>query len=146
MLITSHLRLRILKFSVTVHGVINYTRLTRPWFNLNFEFQILFLLLRGNPSWIRLWTVNGICNDTEGIWIRLFSSSKMSSFRKGWPRKSCLLATWWNSPAAATDLRLWEWKRGFRVLELSFPKCWWGWYRWCWWEQTHFPTAAPQRR
>lgn len=35
---------------VTIYGVINYKRLTRLWFNLNFEFQICSLLARIIPA------------------------------------------------------------------------------------------------
>ena len=68
--ISSDLGLRMLKWSVTVHGVINYKRLTRLWFNLKFEFPIMLPFVLGNPSWMCLWTVNCTGSDSPRVWMQ----------------------------------------------------------------------------
>ena len=68
--ISSDLGLRMLKWLVTVHGVINYKRLTRLWFNLKFEFPIMLPFVLGNPSWMCLWTVNCTGSDSPRVWMQ----------------------------------------------------------------------------
>lgn len=84
---------------VTIYGVINYKRLTRLWFNLNFEFQICSLLARIIPA--------EYLSELRTVWAatpQKFESE--CSPPVGWlvsrtdgsvPESALLpLATWWN--------------------------------------------------